>query len=167
MIWSSLNIHQGSVADRRTTCDFFQQKRIYYWFLSGLERFWKGRKLADGWLSRHNNCLSHTVMVTGQGTATPTGTIFYSRATVPCPNSRKLVNLELPLLPWLWLWSREVRDQLDISVMLSSPVCILQSPRVLYKKTKTCSAPQGLYLIDLEQGPLIVLKANHKTPRCC
>lgn len=134
---------------------------------SSLERFWKGRNLADGWLCRYNNCINHTVMVAAQGTATASVTIFFLRATVPCPNSRKLLNLELPLLPWLWLWSKEVQEQLDIRVMLSSPVCILQSRRMLYNSTKTCSAPQRLYLIDLEQGPLIVLKANHKSSGCC
>lgn len=42
--------------------------------------------------------LSHTVMVAGQGAATATVTT-YSRTTVPHPNSRTRLSLELPLLP--------------------------------------------------------------------
>lgn len=135
--------------------------------LSSLARFWKGRELAEGRLCRSGSCISHTVVVASQGVATITVTIFYSRTTVPHPNPRKWLSLELPLVPCLWLSFWEVRDQLGSGVMLCNGVSMQQSPRVLYNSTKTCSAPQRLDLIDLEQGPRIVLKANHKTSGCC
>lgn len=106
--------------------------------------------------------MSHSAVLAGKGTAVFVATTSYSRTSLPWPRSGKLLNQELLLLPWLGLGNQEVRDQLDIRVIFPKPGCTSESRGVIYKVLILGLHLQRLYLIDLEQGPIILLKIKLK-----